>query len=97
MPVMFKDQNALISNLVNLVLLCNFSCILHHFPVLYIYLILSNCMLPKMECGNMVYANEWSVCPCPREILMQVLSVRFGFRAKDPGFGELVGRKNLMT
>lgn len=54
-------------------------------------------MLPRMECGNVVYANEWSVCPCPREILMQVLSVRFGFRAKDPGFGELVGRKNLMT
>lgn len=94
---MFKDQNALISNLANLVLLCNFSCILCNFPVVYnIYLILSNCMLSKMEYGNMVYANELSLCPCPREILIQVLSVRLAFGAKDPGFGQFVGRKNLM-
>lgn len=98
---MFKDLNSLISNLTNLVLLCNFSCIciLHNFPVvcnIHGDLILSNCMLSKMEYGNVVYADELSVCLHPRETLIEVLSVPFGFRTKDPGFGQFVGRKNLM-
>lgn len=75
---MFKDQNAVISNLTSLVLLCNFSCILHNFSVvcnIYNNLILTSCKLSKMECGNVVYATELSVSPCRRETLIEVLSV----------------------
>lgn len=49
-----------------------------------------------MERGKMVYANEFSFYLPPRETLIEVLSVLFGFRAKDLDFGQFVGKKNLM-
>lgn len=95
---MFKNQHALISNLANLLLLCNFSCILHNFPVVCNIdgnLILRTACCPRWNVG--MWCRLMSCLSlCPRETLIEVLSVHFTFRAKDLGLGKFVGRKNVV-
>lgn len=52
----------------------------------YIWQFAFNQLQAKIECGSVVCANELSVSLCPRETLIEVFSVWFGFRAKDLGF-----------